>query len=289
LNKILIVGAGFYGAVIARQLAEKGIQSEVIDQRNHVAGNCYTKKDTQTGIMVHRYGPHIFHTAHEHVWNYVNKFAEFMPYLHRVKAIVKNEVYSLPINLLTINQFFAKSLRKVISPDEAKYFLQQQADTSITDPIDFEQQALSFIGKELYNAFFKGYTCKQWGVSPDELPSSILKRLPVRLNYDDNYFFHQYQGMPKLGYTNLINNILDHKNITVSLNTPFEHHEAKNYAHIFYSGGIDAFFDYELGLLGYRTLDFEQFIVDGDYQGCAVMNYCDQQIPYTRITEHKYF
>jgi UDP-galactopyranose mutase len=289
LKKILIVGAGFSGAVIARELAQNGFSVDVIDQRDHVAGNCHTKKDEQTGIMVHCYGPHIFHTAHKHVWDYVNKFAEFMPYLHRVKAVVKDQVYSLPINLHTINQFFSKDLPNPLSPSEAEKFLLNKADSSIKDPITFEQQALSFIGKDLYEGFFKGYTSKQWGVSPDQLPASILKRLPVRFNYDDNYFFHPYQGMPKLGYTNLVEQILDHPNINIFLNTSFNKSDTEGYEHIFYSGGIDAYFEYELGLLGYRTLDFKEIRADGDYQGCAVMNYCDQDIAYTRISEHKYF
>ena len=187
-----IVGAGFSNAVIARELAEKGYKMVVIDSRSHVAGNCHSERDAETNVMVHIYGPHIFHTDNERVWNYVNNFGEFMPFVNRVKTISQGAVYSLPINLHTINQFFGKTC----SPKEAKALIEAQADLSITDPQTFEEQAMRFVGKDLYKAFFYGYTKKQWGVEPKELPASILKRLPVRFNYDDNYFAHKFQGMP---------------------------------------------------------------------------------------------
>src|SRR5690606_4462959 len=187
--------------------------------------------------------------------------------------------------LLTINQFLSKTLR----PDEAREFIAAQDDQTITDPQTFEEQALRFVGRDLYEAFFKGYTEKQWGCSPTELPASILKRLPVRFNYDDNYFFHRFQGMPRDGYTPMIEAILDHSNITVELSTPYTPDMASDADHIFWSGPLDGFFGYELGRLGYRTLDFERFTHQGDYQGCPVMNYGDRDIPYTRITEHKHF
>ncbi len=174
-------------------------------------------------------------------------------------------------------------------PDEARAFIETQADLTITDPKTFEEQALRFVGADLYEAFFKGYTQKQWGCSPTELPASILKRLPVRFNYDDNYFFHEFQGMPKDGYTSIIEKILDHPNITVRLEAAFSREMAVEYEHVFFSGPLDGYFDYELGRLGYRTLDFERFTYDGDYQGCAVMNYGEVSVPYTRITEHKHF
>jgi UDP-galactopyranose mutase len=191
----------------------------------------------------------------------------------------------LPVNLHTINQFFGQTMR----PDEARAFIETQADLTITDPQTFEEQALRFVGADLYEAFFKGYTQKQWGCSPTELPASILKRLPVRFNYDDNYFFHEFQGMPKDGYTSMIEKILDHPSITVRLETAFSREMAVEYDHVFFSGPLDGYFDYELGRLGYRTLDFERFIYDGDYQECAVMNYGEVSVPYTRITEHKHF
>lgn len=192
MKNILIVGAGFSGAVIARELAQAGHHITIIDSRDDIAGNCHTYRDAKTDIMVHKYGPHIFHTDNEQVWHYITQFGEMMPYTNRVKAVTGGQVYSLPINLHTINQFFNKTL----NPSQAKDFIEAQADTSIQDPQTFEEQALRFVGKSLYEAFFKHYTIKQWGTSPTNLPASILKRLPVRFNYDDNYFNHKYQGMP---------------------------------------------------------------------------------------------
>ncbi|WP_029686646.1 UDP-galactopyranose mutase [Tatumella saanichensis] len=284
-KKILIVGAGFSGAVIGRELAEKGHSVKIIDSRPHIAGNCYSARDTETDIMVHTYGPHIFHTDNQQVWEYVNRFSEMMPYTNRVKATVLDQVFSLPINLHTINQFF----KTTCSPEQAKKLIEEKADTSITDPQTFEEQAMRFIGKELYEAFFKGYTIKQWGMSPAELPASILKRLPVRFNYDDNYFNHKYQGMPKEGYTVLVENILRHPNIEVELNRSYQDADSDDADHVFFTGPLDAYYQYAFGRLGYRTLDFETIRHQGDYQGTAVMNYCSEQVPFTRITEHKYF
>lgn len=286
MNKnIAIVGAGFSGAVIANQLAQAGYSVEVFESRPHIAGNCYSERDAETGVMVHVYGPHIFHTDNERAWEFVNRYAEFKPYVNRVKAITGGKVFTLPINLLTINQFFNKTM----GPAEAQQFLQDLGDKSIENPATFEEQALRFVGRELYEAFFKTYTIKQWGLPPSELPASILKRLPVRFNYDDNYFNHKYQGMPAEGYTALVQNILDVPGVTVHLSTPFDPLEKGNYAHVFYSGPIDAWFGHADGRLPYRTLDFETFRADGDYQGNAVINYCDDAKRYTRITEHKHF
>lgn len=282
---ILMIGTGFSGAVIGHELVEQGHEVTIVDQRSHIAGNCHTERDANTGVMLHVYGPHIFHTDDEEVWNYVNHFSNFKPYVNRVKSTVGDSVYSLPINLHTINQFFGKTMR----PDEARAFIDAQAATDIDDPQTFEEQGLRFVGPDLYKAFFHGYTKKQWGCHPSELPAKILKRLPVRFNYDDNYFFHRFQGMPEHGYTPLIEGILDHPNITVHLNTTFDPAMAEEYDHVFYSGPLDGYFDYSEGRLGYRTLDFERFEYQGDYQGCAVMNYGDESVPYTRITEHKHF
>nr|WP_323133861.1 UDP-galactopyranose mutase [Klebsiella aerogenes] len=284
-KNVLIVGAGFSGAVIGRLLAESGHKVTIIDSRPHVAGNCYSERDNETGVMVHTYGPHIFHTDNAEVWEYINQYTEMMPYVNRVKTTVNGQVFSLPINLHTINQFF----HTTCSPEEARKLIDEKSDKTIKEPATFEEQALRFVGKELYEAFFKGYTIKQWGMSPSELPASILKRLPVRFNYDDNYFNHKYQGMPKDGYTVIVDRILDHENISVALNTLFNEDSRGDYDHVFYSGALDGFYNYDLGRLGYRTLDFEAFRTEGDYQGCAVMNYGEQKVPYTRITEHKYF
>ena len=285
-GKLLMVGAGLSGAVIGRRLAEAGHDITIVDTRDHIGGNCHTERDTATGVLVHVYGPHIFHTDDAEVWDYVTGFASFKPYTNRVKTTARGQVFSLPVNLHTINQFFGKTMR----PEEARAFITEtQADTSIDTPQTFEEQALKFVGPDLYETFFKGYTMKQWGCHPSELPASILKRLPLRFNYDDNYFSHRFQGMPEHGYTDLIARILDHPSITVHLDTRFDRSKAGEYDHVFYSGPLDGFFDYELGQLGYRTLDFERFTHDGDYQGCAVMNYGDADVPYTRITEHKHF
>ncbi|RUM58123.1 MAG: UDP-galactopyranose mutase [Marinomonas sp.] len=284
-NKIAIVGAGFSGAVIARELAEAGYKIDVFEKRDHLAGNCHTERDKDTNVMVHIYGPHIFHTDNERVWEYINRYGDFKDYTNRVKAISQERVFSLPINLLTINQFF----NKTFSPNEAREFIQGIADQSIDEPVSFEEQALKFVGSELYEAFFKGYTLKQWGLDPKELPASILKRLPLRFNYDDNYFNHKYQGMPKDGYTTIVEAIFDHENISVNLSSTFDKIQREDYAHVFYTGPLDAWFDHCEGHLPYRTLDFETFREEGDVQGTAVLNYCDQSIPFTRITEHKHF
>jgi len=284
-KNIAIVGAGFSGAVIANQLAHAGYNVEIFEARDHIAGNCHSERDEETGVMVHVYGPHIFHTDNERAWEFINRYGSFKPYVNRVKAITNNRVFTLPINLLTINQFFGKTFR----PAEAQAFIQSLGDRSIENPTTFEEQALRFVGRELYEAFFKTYTMKQWGLHPSELPASILKRLPVRFNYDDNYFNHKYQGMPADGYTAIVENMLKVPGISVHLSTPFDPAAKTDYDHVFYSGPIDAWFRHVEGRLPYRTLDFEVFRDTGDYQGNAVINYCDDSKSYTRITEHKHF
>ena len=283
-RRICIVGAGFSGAVLARELAEKGFAVLVIDERSHVAGNCHTERHKETGVLVHKYGPHIFHTDNERVWNYITKFGEMMPYVNRVKATVQGKVFSLPINLHTINQFFDKSM----SPKEAQEFISNRARNDIENPRTFEEQGLKFVGKELYQAFFDGYTRKQWGVEPRTLPASILKRLPLRFSYDDNYFNHTYQGMPKEGYTKIVENILNHERIQIRLKCAYESID-EPFKHVFYSGPLDRYFNFDIGRLRYRTLDFEPIVAEGDYQGTAVMNYPDAEVPFTRISEHKHF
>ncbi len=278
-----IVGAGFSGAVIGRALAEAGHKVLVIDERPTLGGNCHSERDADTGVMVHIYGPHIFHTGNERVWDYVRKYGDWVPYNHRVQAVSGGRVFSLPVNLLTINQFF----NKVLSPDEARAFIAAKAQ-KIAEPANFEEQALSMIGPELYQAFFRGYTRKQWGVEPTKLPAAILKRLPLRFNYDDSYFAHPHQAMPREGYTEVVKAIFDTPGLEIRLATKFEDLDEK-FAHVIYSGPIDRYFHYDYGRLGYRTLDFERFTAKGDYQGTAVLNYCDEDVPFTRITEHKHF
>jgi UDP-galactopyranose mutase len=284
-KKIAVVGAGFSGAVIAHQLASAGFKVDVFEGRDHLGGNSHTERDVQTGVMMHVYGPHIFHTDNERVWQFVQQFGEFMPFVNRVKAMTNGQVFSLPINLHTINQFFGKTLR----PSEAKAFIESQADMSIDHPQTFEEQALRFIGRDLYDAFFKGYTIKQWGIDPKDLPASILKRLPVRFSYDDNYFNHKFQGIPKAGYSALIERMLALDGISVYLSHSFDSCQCIDYNYVFYTGPLDAWYDFIYGHLPYRTLDFEIFRDLGDFQGNAVINYCEQSVPYTRITEHKHF
>lgn len=283
-SKIAVVGAGFSGAVIARELALAGHSVCVYDSRSHVAGNCHTARDAETNVMVHVYGPHIFHTSNERVWNYVQQFDTFMPFINRVKTVYNGKLYSLPINLMTINAFFGKNF----TPEQAADFIASISDQYIANPQTFEEQALRFMGKALYEAFFKGYTQKQWGRAPSELPASILKRLPLRFNVDDNYYASKFQGIPKHGYTHVVERMLNHPNIEVRLNAAFAREQAADFAHVFYSGPIDAWFGYSAGRLAYRTLDFVSERHLGDYQGNPVINYSNLEIPYTRITEHQH-
>jgi UDP-galactopyranose mutase len=280
-----IAGAGFAGAVLAHELAASGKYSvQVFDERPHVAGNCHTSRDA-TGIMLHHYGPHIFNTSRSEVWDYVNRYSPFGAYTNRVKAITARGVFSMPMNLLTINQFFGK----VMSPREAREFLASVGDSSIKDPQNFEEQALRFLGRELYENFFYGYTKKQWGVEPSELPAAILQRLPVRFNYDDNYYQQRYQGIPTEGYTAIIEKLLDHPAIEVHLGRRLNPNDRGQFEHLFWSGPLDAYFAHELGRLQYRSLAFERFDATGDYQGNPVLNYCEESVAWTRISEHKHF
>ena len=286
--RFLIVGAGFSGAVLAHRLSVliPGCTIDIWEEKPHIAGNCYTERDNETGVMVHQYGPHIFNTDKKEVWDFVNDFIELRPFAHRVKAITNGTVYSLPVNLHTINQFFGKTF----SPEEAKVFIQSKAEKNITEPKNFEEQALKFIGKDLYKAFFYSYTKKQWGCEPAELPASILQRLPVRFSYEDSYYSNPYVGIPREGYTVFVEKLLHKKNIVLQINKKFLPSEDYSmYDHIFFTGPLDAFFNYKFGRLGYRTVTFEPFYANGDFQGTSVINYCDDTVPHTRITEHKHF
>lgn len=282
----VIVGAGLAGAVLARELVNGcDCRITICEGRDHIGGNCHTERDPATRIMVHKYGPHIFNTDREDVWNYVNRFARFRPYVNRVKVKIDRGIFSFPINLHTINQFFGKTL----NPTEARLFIASLADKSIGEPANFEEQALKMLGGDLYEAFFRGYTRKQWGCEPRALPASILKRLPVRFNYNDSYYDKIYQGIPEEGYTELVRRLLDHEKITVLLNAPFESTPLPKRDHLFYTGPIDAFYQFKLGRLGYRTVTFERIDAQGDYQGNAVINYPGMDVPFTRIHEHKHF
>lgn len=290
----LIAGAGFSGAVTARVLAEAGFAVELYEARPQIAGNCYTARCPDTGVIEHIYGPHLFHTSDPEVRDYVTRFATFRSYQHRVKTTHRGEVFSLPVNLHSINQLFRKSF----SPDEARAFVAARccAPAHGGPPANFEEQALATIGPELYAAFFQGYTRKQWGCDPRELPASVLTRLPLRFSYDDSYFNHSFQGQPEEGYTPLIAAILDHPRIQLHLNAPLTPSLARDglasgrWQHLIWTGPLDLWFGHSAGRLGYRSLRFEREIhATPDFQGCAVMNYPDEGTPFTRITEHKHF
>jgi UDP-galactopyranose mutase len=235
--------------------------------------------------MVHRYGPHIFHTSRQDVWDYVRKFSQFGPYINRVKASIPRGVFGLPINLLTINHFFGKRF----SPAQARAFVGSLGDSSIGEPRNFEEQALKLLGHDLYEAFFYGYTKKQWGCEPRELPASLLKRLPVRFNYDDNYYNSRFQGIPVDGYTAIMDRMLRHPSIEVKLNTAWDKSMAGEFDHIIFTGPLDQFYGYKYGRLGYRTVYWTRSEHTGDFQGNAVINYPGPEEPFTRIHEHKHF
>lgn len=285
MKKVLVVGAGFSGAVVAREFAEFGCKVHVIDERSHLGGNCHTERDMATDIMVHTYGPHIFNTSIPRVWEYVNKYGEWMPYVNRVKAAISSGVYSLPINLHTINQFFKTNL----NPAEAEKYIANLASKKYPSPANFEEQALSMIGEELYEAFFKEYTKKQWGCLPTALSASILKRLPVRFNYNDNYYNSKWQAIPKEGYTKVIENILLHENISIELNCTYEQGINPHYDLVIYTGPIDRYFNHSFGRLGYRTVYWKKYCGRGDLQGTAVINYTSSTELFTRVHEHKHF
>jgi len=276
---------------LAREIVETmDCTVEIWDERLHIGGNCHTERDPATGVMVHKYGPHIFNTDNERVWKFVNAHGDFRPFVNRVKACTARGMFSMPINLLTINQFFGRTM----NPDEARQFVASLGDSSIHEPQNFEEQALKMLGHELYESFFKGYTIKQWGCDPKDLPASVLKRLPIRFDYDDNYYSKKYQGIPAEGYTEVIRSILDHPNIIVHLSRKFDNStfriQRSTFSHIFYTGPLDAFFHFSEGRLGYRTVTFERIPTDAeDYQGNAVINYPELSVPWTRIHEHKHF
>jgi UDP-galactopyranose mutase len=288
--RILIVGAGLSGAVLARMLAEGGVRVVVFEERPYVAGHCYTERDRQTGVLVHRHGPHTLHTDDAEIWSFVERFTAIHPYRHVKAARVGDELFPLPINLQTLNQFF----RQALTPAKARDLVAAEVAASnhgvAGTPTNFEEAALSKIGRKLYEAFYRGYTIKQWGVEPRELPAYVFGRLPIRFNYDQNYFHHSRQGQPIGGFTPMIEKILGHENIELHLSRSFDAGaDRAGYRHVFYSGPIDRFFGWRHGRLAYRTLRFEEEHLTGDAQGCSVINYCDEAVAYTRVTEHKHF
>lgn len=285
LPSVFIAGAGLAGSTVARLLAEKGARVTVYEAREHVGGNCYDARCPQTGVRVHQYGPHIFHTADEAVWKFVNRFARFISYHHRVFTTARGQVWPLPINLLTLSQFRGQAM----TPYEAKSWLATLASDAVEPAKNLEARGLQLMGRALYDTFFRGYTEKQWGCPATALPASILNRLPFRFDFEDGYFCHPHQGMPENGYTDLIQAMLDHPGITVRTGIPIDSHQARDMqkqGHLFWTGPLDAYFGHDSGRLRYRTLEFVREIVPADWQGCAVMNYADSDVIWTRITDH---
>ncbi|RYL93953.1 UDP-galactopyranose mutase [Sporolactobacillus sp. THM19-2] len=283
----LIVGSGLFGSTFACEAAKRGKRVKVIDKRSHIGGNIYTEKIE--GINVHKYGAHIFHTNNKKIWGYVNQFAEFNRYTNSPIANYKGEIYNLPFNMNTFNKLWG-----VVTPEEAREKIEQQkAEAHLGKPTNLEEQAISLIGTDVYLKLIKGYTEKQWGRKATELPPFIIRRLPVRFTYDNNYFNDKYQGIPIGGYTQIIDKMLSSDLIDVELNTDFfsrKDEYLRRYPKIIYTGMIDQFFNYQFGTLEYRSLKFETEVLNQhNFQGNAVVNYTDAETPYTRIIEHKHF
>lgn len=287
MKKYLVIGSGLYGAVFAHEAAKQGNKIIVIEKDNHIAGHIYTEEID--GIQVHKYGAHIFHTSNKEVWDYIQQFAEFNRYTNSPVANYQGHMYNLPFNMNTFSEMWG-----VRTPQEAMDKINEQRKEMYgKEPQNLEEQAISLIGRDIYEKLIKGYTEKQWGRKATDLPPFIIKRLPVRLTYDNNYFNDDYQGIPKGGYTQIVEKMLDNPNITVKLNTDFfdkKNKYLKTFNKIIYTGPIDQFFDYKLGHLEYRSLKFKTEEKDiGNYQGNAVINYTEAEVPYTRIIEHKHF
>jgi UDP-galactopyranose mutase len=288
--QLIIVGSGFFGSTIAEHFTReiKG-RVLVIEKRHHIGGNSYTEMDAETNIDIHKYGSHIFHTNNLKIWNYVNTFSQFNNYRHHVYTIHEGKAFSFPINLSTLSQIYGKNF----SPTEAKLFMNKQIIESgiNSDKDNFESKGKSLVGEKLYNAFIEGYTFKQWGIDPKDLPSSIISRIPVRFDFNTRYFDDTYEGIPIGGYTLLIKKMLDNELTEVLLGVDYFDIREKIPSHIpvVYTGPIDKYFDYQAGRLNWRTLDFEISILEvGDFQGNSVINYADKEIPYTRIHEFKH-
>jgi len=287
---LVVVGSGFFGLTVAERCAnELGLKVLVLERRHHIGGNAYSELDPETGIEVHVYGAHLFHTSNKKVWDYVGRFTEFTDYQHRVYTSHQGQVYPMPINLGTINQFFDAAY----SPDEARALIREQAsELGDKEPENFVEKGVSLIGRPLYEAFIAHYTAKQWQTDPEQLSADIISRLPVRYTYNNRYFNDTYEGLPKDGYTAWLKRMADHENIEVRLNTDFfaVADEFKGTVPIVYTGPVDEYFGRSEGELSWRTLDFEREVVDtGDFQGTPVMNYPDEDVPYTRIHEFRHF
>ena len=290
---LIVVGSGFFGLTVAEQAAsELGKRVLVVEKREHIGGNAYSEKEPETGIEVHKYGAHLFHTSNDRVWEYVNRFTEFTDYQHRVFAMHDGNAYQFPMGLGLINQFFGR----YYSPDEARELIEQQREGK--DPAEatnLEERGIALIGKPLYDAFVKHYTAKQWQTDPTDLPPEIISRLPVRYTFNNRYFNDKYEGLPVDGYAAWLAKMASHELIDVRVNTDWfdirdEVRAESPDAPVVYTGPVDRYFDYAEGRLGWRTLDFEQEVLDtGDFQGTSVMNYNDADVPYTRIHEFRHF
>ncbi|PFG31886.1 UDP-galactopyranose mutase [Paramicrobacterium agarici] len=291
---LLVVGSGFFGLTIAERAAESGRKVTVIDRRPHIGGNAYSEAEPETGIEVHKYGAHLFHTSNPSVWEYVNRFTTFTNYVHKVYTTHNGVVYPMPVNLGTINQFF----QAAYSPNEARELIAEQAgEFNAKEAKNFVEKGIALVGRPLYEAFFRDYTAKQWQTDPADLPASIVSRLPVRYTYDNRYFNDTWEGLPTDGYTVWLERMADHPNIDVKLDIdffdesqPFNKRATVGHVPIVYTGPVDRYFDYSEGELSWRTLDFEQEVLPvGDFQGTPVMNYPDTDVPYTRIHEFRHF
>jgi UDP-galactopyranose mutase len=287
---LIVVGSGFFGLTIAERCAsDLGLRVLVVERRHHIGGNAYSEPEPETGIEIHRYGAHLFHTSNEQVWEYANRFTAFTGYQHRVFSIYKGRVYPLPINLATICEYFGAAM----SPGEARALIAEQAaEVKAGQATNLEQKAVSLIGRPLYEAFIRGYTFKQWQTDPVDLPPEIITRLPVRYTFNNRYFSDTFEGLPADGYTAWLERMAGHPNIEVRLDIDFSglRADAAGSVPVVYTGALDAYFGYAAGDLGWRTLDFElEVLATGDFQGTPVMNYADADVPFTRIHEFRHF
>jgi UDP-galactopyranose mutase len=287
---LVVVGSGFFGLTVAERCArDLGLRVLILERRSHIGGNAYTEAEPQTGIEIHRYGAHLFHTSNAKVWEYANRFTAFTGYQHRVFTVYKGRVYPMPINLGTMCEYFGTAL----TPDQARALIaEQSAEVEAGRAANLEQKAISLIGRPLYEAFYRGYTYKQWQTDLTELPAEIITRLPVRYTFNNRYFSDTFEGLPVDGYTAWLERMADHPNIEVRLDTDFSRlrSDLAGNVPIVYTGPLDEYFSYAEGELGWRTLDFDLEVVDtGDFQGTPVMNYADEDVPYTRIHEFRHF
>jgi len=287
---LVVAGSGFFGLTVAERCAsELGLRVLVVERRHHIGGNAYSEPEPETGIEIHRYGAHLFHTSNAAVWEYANRFTAFTGYQHRVFSIYKGRVYPLPINLATICEYFGAAM----SPDEARALIAEQAaEVTAGQAANLEQKAVSLIGRPLYEAFIRGYTFKQWQTDPADLPPEIITRLPVRYTFDNRYFSDTFEGLPAGGYTAWLERMAGHPAIEVRLGTDFSslRADAVGSVPVVYTGALDAYFGYAAGDLGWRTLDFElEVLATGDFQGTPVMNYADADVPFTRVHEFRHF